>query len=502
MSRTQKQDCEPFSHGPLAPGETACGGGAAAEGRSEDPAAHAPLVSDNAKSLFDSMMGDGLYVADERYRLRHVSPAIRKQFGEPGERLCYEYLHGLPSPCSWCKNEMVFRGEPVRWECTFDTVGKYFDLSETLLPSHPGDAGPRSKVVIFRDVTRQRKAEEALLESQRFNATIIKSLGEGLVVYDSEMRYTVWNPFMEELTGIPAEAILGKKAMDVFPHLEAKGVDLLLERALAGETVVSPEIEYFVPQTGKRGWVVGVYSPHLSAGGQIRGVVGLVQDVTERKRTVEALRKSERELRIMNRVSKTFLSAQGDDLYTEVLQVALEALESRFGLFGYIDQQGDLVCPSMSREIWDRCQIPDKSVVFPRDRWAGLWGRSLAEMRTLVSNGPLHVPEGHIALTRAVCAPIVFRSELLGLIAVANKATDYDAEDVGLLETIARHIASILFARSERDRQTEARRRAEDALQTLRKQLTGELGFSGIVGRDPRMVEVFETIREVASVDV
>ena len=39
---------------------------------------------------------------------------------------------------------------------------------------------------------------------------IINSVQEGIIVLDSELRYVVWNPFMERLSGVPAKDVIGR----------------------------------------------------------------------------------------------------------------------------------------------------------------------------------------------------------------------------------------------------------------------------------------------------
>ena len=112
-------------------------------------------------------------------------------------------------------------------------------------------------------------------------AEIIENAGEGIVVFDGDFRYVVFNRFMEELTGLPASDVIGRHATEVFPHLHEQHVDELLARALAGEQVSSPDIFYDI--TERRGWVSGVYRPHYDAKGNIAGVIGLIRDITERK---------------------------------------------------------------------------------------------------------------------------------------------------------------------------------------------------------------------------
>ena len=149
------------------------------------------------------------------------------------------------------------------------------------------------------DAARQRVVEletELATQTSEVNQlvhSVIASVDEGVIVYDTELRYRLWNPFMERLTGVPTEEAIGKYALELFPHLKERGIDRLLERALVGETVRSPDTPYTVPQTGKKGWVAGLYSPLYSKEGEIIGVIATIHDVTERRTAEETLRERE-----------------------------------------------------------------------------------------------------------------------------------------------------------------------------------------------------------------
>jgi len=136
--------------------------------------------------------------------------------------------------------------------------------------------------IIVRQIKAVR-AERALRESSQFATEIIENAGEGIVVYDRELRYIVFNRFMEELTGLRVADVIGRRATDVFPHLREQRVDELIERALKGESVSSPDIFYYVPSSDRRGWVTGIYRPHHDALGKVAGVIGIIHDITERK---------------------------------------------------------------------------------------------------------------------------------------------------------------------------------------------------------------------------
>ena len=53
-------------------------------------------------------------------------------------------------------------------------------------------------------IVRQLAAARTAADANRFAAEIIDNAGEGIVVYDPELRYLLWNRFMEEMTGLPA----------------------------------------------------------------------------------------------------------------------------------------------------------------------------------------------------------------------------------------------------------------------------------------------------------
>ena len=142
--------------------------------------------------------------------------------------------------------------------------------------------------IVLRQVSSIR-AERVLRETNQFATEIIDNAGEGIVVYDRALRYLLWNRFMEDLTGLPADQVVGKVATDIFPHVREQGVDALIGRALEGETVASPDIHYFVPGTGREGWVSAVYRPHYDSLGNIIGVIAMIRDVSERKAVEKAI---------------------------------------------------------------------------------------------------------------------------------------------------------------------------------------------------------------------
>ena len=155
---------------------------------------------------------------------------------------------------------------------------------------------------ILLDTTAHYRAEKALRESSQLNEQIIQSVQEGIIVYDRELRYRVWNPFMEQLTGIPASQVLGRTPMDVFSFALGRGMpewDERLERiqgAMEGRSYPPKDFPFEIPQYDRSGWTADTAAPLRNASDEIIGVIGTVRDITERKRAEQALRESRQRL--------------------------------------------------------------------------------------------------------------------------------------------------------------------------------------------------------------
>lgn len=190
-------------------------------------------------------------------------------------------------------------------------------------------------------------------------------------------------------------------------------------------------------------------------------------------------RRSLRDLFFKNRASEILLAGRDDIMYQEVLNVGLEATNSECGILGYIDQKRDLKCLAMIGDTWNRYRVSDKDIVFPRERWNGIWGQAMTEMKTLYSNKLFPKAKGHPALLRVLAVPIINQGTLIGVFVVGNKKTDYYNDDQVILETISSMMSQILHAKVQHHKEDAERILLELQLrQAQRMEAVGRLAGS------------------------
>jgi len=139
-------------------------------------------------------------------------------------------------------------------------------------------------------------SEAVLKESEERFKSVVQGLGEGLMITDLEDVVLFANVRMAELSGYALDEMLGRPAYELFLAPEAwKEARRRNRRRSLGEAE-----KYEIELTRKDGssfWTEITATPYRSPDGEVVGTIGAVADVTERKRSEEALRQSEERFR-------------------------------------------------------------------------------------------------------------------------------------------------------------------------------------------------------------
>ena len=238
---------------------------------------------------------DGIAVT-ERGKMLMVNHALARMLGWEAPEMIGRNAMEFTAPEF---RETILNNIVEESEKTYEVMGLRRDGTRFPAEISPRMAlyqGRKVRVSFFRDITERKKIEEEVRRQKDFIQNLVNSSIDGLMAFDKEYRYTLWNPAMERLTGHSREEVLGQCAFDVFPFLKQIGQDRYFREALEGKTAVMKERPYRTP-AGREGYFESVYSPLRDLSGRIIGGLGVIHEITERKMIEQELKQSELNLR-------------------------------------------------------------------------------------------------------------------------------------------------------------------------------------------------------------
>jgi PAS domain S-box-containing protein len=148
---------------------------------------------------------------------------------------------------------------------------------------------------VVQDITEHRWVEEELRASQRLLQTVFDTIPMGVFVKDTERRYVMVNRASTERHDFSAEDLIGLRAEQVSKWSDAEKQAALKEdtRVLEEGIVVDQPGRRFVDSGGKTVWHRTIRTPLHNDDGKIIGLVGVREDITERKGAEGKLRESQ-----------------------------------------------------------------------------------------------------------------------------------------------------------------------------------------------------------------
>ncbi len=130
---------------------------------------------------------------------------------------------------------------------------------------------------------------EQLRRERELSDKIVNNSADLIFAFDRDLRITVWNTSMEQVTGVARQQAWGRLAQELPALTELAGSIEPYGRVLNGETLWLSEHALFVRALGVEAVLDVFLTPLRDAAGNVEGGVGVVHDITRYKRSAEEL---------------------------------------------------------------------------------------------------------------------------------------------------------------------------------------------------------------------
>ncbi|MFZ2644432.1 MAG: PAS domain S-box protein [Verrucomicrobiia bacterium] len=318
----------------------------------------------------------------------------------------------------------------------------------------------------LQDITERKRAEEALERERNLLRTLIDNIPDAIYVRDTANRFVLANETVARRMGVASPAdLIGKTDADFYPPEQAAHFASADRKVLAGRTLVNFE-EDVVHLDGKRRFILGTKVPLKDAQGAVTALVGIGRDITERKRTEEQIRKTNRSLRMISDCNQELVRATNEtDLLQGICRIAVEHGGYRMVWVGFAGQDEAKSVRPVAQFGFEEGYLDTVNITWADvERGRGPTGTAIRTGQPVIarniSTDPTFGPWREAAVERgyasSLALPLIAGERAFGaLILNAPMPDAFDAEEVALLTELANDLAygiGALRHRAERER--------------------------------------------------
>ncbi|NUT68063.1 hybrid sensor histidine kinase/response regulator NahK/ErcS' [Pseudomonas corrugata] len=180
--------------------------------------------------------------------------------------------------------------------------------------THPLPTG--GYVNTFTDITERYQHAEALSESERWIRLITDHVPALIAYVNADLVYEFTNKVYEQWYCWPRGVMLGQSLREAHSEQHYQRLEAYVARALAGESVTFEFAETNI--NNQERYMLRSYVPNRLANGEVVGIFVLIRDITERRRTAEALHQAYQNLeqRVQERTAE--LTTLNEQLLREI----------------------------------------------------------------------------------------------------------------------------------------------------------------------------------------
>jgi two-component system phosphate regulon sensor histidine kinase PhoR len=282
-------------------------------------------ASKRGEELYRSLLNssaDAIVIYDLEGRAKYVNPSFTRIFGWTMEEVEHQRIPFMPdsereATMAIIRN-LVQDGTPtVGFETKrFTKDGRMLDMSISASRYRDHEGTPAGTLVILRDITDRKQAEERLRESEvmykllyeessrreELYRSVLNSSADAIVIYDMEGRAKYVNPSFTSIFGWTMEEVEGER-IPFMPESEREASMRIIYSIIQEGASCSA---FETKRSTKDGRLLDISisaSPYHDHDGNTAGILAILRNITARKRAEAALRESEERFRTLAEVA-------------------------------------------------------------------------------------------------------------------------------------------------------------------------------------------------------
>ncbi len=251
----------------------------------------------------------GMMIADPQGIIEYVNPRFTQITGYTAEEVVGKPIQVLQSAETSTRKYLklwatISAGRQWRSELRSyrRRTNEVYWLGASILPITDEQGTVTHFLAVGQDITERKRSEETLRSNLQFLATLLDTIPSPVFYQNREGRYLGCNQVFASLVlGLPKDSIIGRRLSQlpqIFPPEKAGGYYARDMQLIRDTGVQKYEAQVQCADGVTRDFIFSK-ATFTDASNEVAGIIGVMLDISDRKRIEEALRKSEERFRLL-----------------------------------------------------------------------------------------------------------------------------------------------------------------------------------------------------------